>query len=115
MGGWRVATNLIVIWPAPSVQLPRYIWAKFLYLKSATRHSLKSFGIRLRKFGRGAFDQAVRAAVAVDAVSSETMDAVLPARADLWRQHGRLHDLVVRIVVRNETCRRFIAIPGVGP
>ena len=27
----------------------------------------------------------------------------------------RLHDLVVKIVARSEPCRRFMAIPGVGP
>ena len=28
----------------------------------------------------------------------------------MWKQYGRLYD-----VARNETCRRFMAIPGVGP
>lgn len=37
------------------------------------------------------------------------------ARGTLWRQYSRLHDPVMKIVARNETCRGFIAIPGVGP
>lgn len=48
-------------------------------------------------------------------MSAELMDAMLTARAALWRQYCRLHDLVVRIVARSEPCRRFMAIPGVGP
>jgi transposase len=33
----------------------------------------------------------------------------------LWKQYCRLHDLVVKFVARHEVCRRFMAIPGVGP
>ena len=74
-----------------------------------------SFGIRLGKVGRGAFALAVRPAVADDPLSSERMDAMLSARAALWKQYCRLHDLVVKTVARSEPCRRFMAIPGVGP
>ncbi|WP_425374773.1 transposase [Mesorhizobium tamadayense] len=63
---------------------------------------------------RGAFEQAVRTAVVDDPLSAELMDAMLSARA-LWRQYCRLHDLVVKTVGRSEPCRRFMAIPGVGP
>ncbi|ESY84706.1 hypothetical protein X741_33925, partial [Mesorhizobium sp. LNHC229A00] len=84
-------------------------------LKNAIRHSLKAFGIRLGKVGRGAFDHAVRTAVAEDPLSSELMDAMLSACAALWKQYCRLHDLVVEMVARSELCRRLMAIPGVGP
>ncbi|MFK0691149.1 IS110 family transposase [Mesorhizobium sp. IMUNJ 23033] len=93
----------------------RNLKAKFLDLENAVRHSLKAFGIRLGKVGRGAFEQAVRQAVVDDPLSSELMDAMLSARAALWREYCRLHDLVVKIVARSEPCRRFMAIPGVGP
>lgn len=93
----------------------RNLKAKFLDLENAIRHSLKSFGIRLSKVGRGAFEQAVRTAVAEDPLSAELMDAMLAARAALWRECCRLHDLVVKMVARSELCRRFMAIPGVGP
>src|SRR6266851_5709997 len=43
------------------------------------------------------------------------MDAMLIARAMLWKQYCRLHDLVVKFVARHELCRRFMQIPGVGP
>lgn len=69
----------------------------------------------LGKIGREAFDLAVRQAVADDPLSSELMDAMLSARAALWKQYCRLHDLVVIMGVRSEPCRRFMAIPAVGP
>lgn len=74
----------------------RNLKAKFLDLENAIRHSLKAFGIRLSNAGRGAFEQAVRQAVVDDPLSSELMDAMLSARAALWRQYCRLHDLVVK-------------------
>lgn len=93
----------------------RNLKTKFLDLENAIRHSLKSFGIRLDKVGRAAFEHDVRQAVADDPLSSELMDAMLSARAVLWKEYCRLHDLVVKIVARTELCRRFLAIPGVGP
>ncbi|MER9470852.1 IS110 family transposase [Mesorhizobium sp. M0482] len=92
----------------------RNLKRKFLDLENAIRHSLKSFGIRLSKVGRKAFDQAVRDATTGDTLTSELMDA-MTARAELWKQYCRLHELAVRFVARDELCRRFMAMPGVGP
>jgi transposase len=74
-------------------------------------NSLRVVGIRIRGTGRTGFDAAVREAVADDALTSELMDAMLAARAMLWKQYRRLHDLVVKFVARHELCRRFMAIP----
>jgi transposase len=93
----------------------RNLKRKFLDLENAVRHSLKAFGIRLNRVGRGGFAQAVRAAVAHDALVSELIDAMLNARAALWKEYCRLHDLVVKLVAGHELCRRFMQIPGVGP
>ena len=43
------------------------------------------------------------------------MDCMLRARAALWAEYLTLHKLVVQIAMRDELCRRFMAIPGVGP
>ena len=93
----------------------RNLKRKVLDLENTIRHSLKAFGIRIKGTGRTGFDAAVREAVADDALTSELMDAMLVARAMLWKQYRRLHDLVVKFVARHELCRRFMAIPGVGP
>ncbi len=68
--------------------------------------------IRLGGTSRGAFNQSVREAVAGDKLTSQLMDAMLSARAALWKEYCRLHNLVVKFVARNELCRRFMAIPG---
>ena len=93
----------------------RNLKRKFLDLENAIRHSLKSFGVKLHKVSHGGFEQAVREACADDALTAELMDCMLMARAALWRQYLKLHNLVVRLVARDELCRRFMAIPGVGP
>lgn len=93
----------------------RNLKRKFLDLENTIRHSLKSFGVRLNKVGRGGFEDAVRAACAGDSFTAELMDCMLSARAALWREYLKLHNLVVRIVGRSELCRRYLCIPGVGP
>lgn len=93
----------------------RNLKRKFLDLENTIRHSLKSFGVRLNKVGRGGFDAAVRTASADDPLTAELMDCMLEARAALWKQYLKLHDLVVKIVAQDALCRRLMAIPGVGP
>jgi Transposase IS116/IS110/IS902 family len=94
---------------------PRNLKRKCLDLENAIRHSLKAFGIRLKGCGRGGFAQTVHEAVAGDALASELIDAMLNARAALWKEYCRLHHLVVKLVASQELCRRFMQIPGVGP
>lgn len=93
----------------------RNLKRKFLDLENSIRHSLTSFGIRLKLTGRRDFDQAVRTAVASDQLSSGLMDCMLRARAALWAEYVKLHKLVLQIVARDELCRRYLEIPGVGP
>jgi transposase len=93
----------------------RNLKAKFLDLENVIRQSLKAFGIRLGKTGRGGFAKAVLEAVAGDPMTLGLMQAMLRARAALWAEYLVLHRLVVRLAMRDELCRRFMMIPGVGP
>ena len=52
---------------------------------------------------------------AEDPLTAELMDAMLEARAALWRQYLKLHAMVLRLVAGDEVCRRLMEIPGVGP
>lgn len=93
----------------------RNLKRKFLDLENTIRHSLKVFGIRLGKVGRGGFAQAVLDAVASDAMTLGMMECMLRAREALWVEYLTLNKLVVQIAMRDELCRRLMAIPGVGP
>jgi len=88
----------------------RNLKRKFLDLENAIRHSLKVFGIRLGKVGRGSMEKAVR-----DAMTAGLMECMLRARAALWAEYLILHKLVTQLAMRDELCRRFMAILGVGP
>lgn len=57
----------------------------------------------------------MQAACADDPLTAELMDAMLEARAALWRQYLKLHAMVLRLVGADELCRRLMEIPGVGP
>ena len=78
---------------------------------STANHDL---GIRLSKVGRGAFEQAVCEAAAGDVLSAELIDAMLKARAALWKEYCRLLELLVKFVACSVLARRLMAIPGVG-
>ena len=76
----------------------RLLKRKLLGLESAIRHSLKAFGMRFKRCGRGGFAQAVWEVVAGDVLTSELIDAMLNVRAALWKEYCWLHDLVVKFV-----------------
>jgi transposase len=95
----------------------RNLKRKFLDLENSIRHSLKAFGLRLKKVGRGGFEKAVLEAAEVsgDAMTRGVMTCMLRARAALWSEYLALNKLVVQITMGDELCRRFMEIPGVGP
>lgn len=93
----------------------RNLKRKFLDIENTIRHSLKAFGIRLGKVGRGSMEKAVRDAVVDDPLTAGLMECMLRARAALWTEYLALHKLVVQLAMHDELCRRFMAIPGVGP
>ncbi len=93
----------------------RNLKRKFLDIENAIRHSIKTFGLKVGHVSRGQFEARVRALVAGDALIAGLTDCMLRARAALWQEYLRLHKVVIAIVARDELCRRFMHIPGVGP
>ena len=87
--------------------------------RSRKRHPALAQGVRhpARRQGRPRWLRAGRAGGCGRriALTRELMDVMLTARAALWKEYLVLHDLVVKLVARDELCRRFMAIPGVGP
>lgn len=92
----------------------RNLKRKFLDLENSIRHSLKVFGLRFDRVGRGGFEDAVRKAVKGDLLTEALIECMLRARAALWAEYLTLNKLAVKIVMQDELCRRFLAIPGVG-
>ena len=71
---------------------------KFLDIENTTRHSIKTFGLRLGKVSRGQFEARVRELVAGDALIAELTDCMLRAPAALWQEYVRLDKVVLAIV-----------------
>jgi transposase len=93
----------------------RNLKRKFLDIENAIRHSIKTFGLKLGAVSRGQFEARVRELTAHDALIAGIADCMLRARAALWQEYLRLHKLVVKAVSKDDVCRRFLGIPGIGP
>lgn len=93
----------------------RNIKRKFLDIENTVRHSLKAFGIRVGNVSRGRFEARVRAELSDDPVLTGMVESLLNVRATLWEHYLKLHKLLLQVVGREEVCRRFVAVPGVGP
>lgn len=74
----------------------RNLKRKFLDLENTVRHSLKSFGVRLNKVGRGGFDAAVRTASADELTRSPPPHTQMVSAA----RHDRLSTAGRRRMVR---------------
>jgi transposase len=93
----------------------RSLKRKLLDIENQIRHSLKAFGIKLGpRVQRGNFRTRVREAVAPDGVLTTICEPLLVAWTTLLTEHNRLHSLLMKAVAKDELCRRFMAIPGVG-
>ena len=94
----------------------RTLKRKMLDIENEVRQSVKVFGIRLGSgFGHAAFAKRVRAALDGDAFLFGLTECMLRAWAVLWEEYNKLHKLLVKVTLQDELCRRFMAIPGVGP
>lgn len=94
----------------------RTLKRKLLDIENEVRHSLKVFGLLLgARVQRSSFETRVRDLVAHDRLIAGVTECMLRAWSALWSEYKRLHALLVQFVGRDELCRRFMAIPGVGP
>lgn len=94
----------------------RTLKRKLLDIENEIRQSLKVFGLLLgARVQRGSFVTRVRELTAHDALFGGVTDCMLRAWSALWSEYKRLHALLIQFVDRDELCRRFVAIPGVGP
>ena len=67
----------------------RNLKRKFLDIENTIRHSIKTFGLRIGRVGRGQFEERVRELVADDPLVAGLTDCMLRARAALWQEYLR--------------------------
>ena len=93
----------------------RTILSEMGSIENVVRAILREAGIKLGKPSRTAFDQRVREMAASD---PDVMDLIRPLLAVLktmMEQLATLTKQVLDIVKSEETCRRLMSVPGVGP
>lgn len=94
----------------------RTLKRKLLDIENEVRQSLKMFGLMVGpRVQRASFPQRVRALVEGDPLLAGATGCMLRAWSALWDEYRALHKLLVQLVGRDELCRRFCDIPGVGP
>jgi transposase len=67
----------------------RNLKRKFLDIENTIRHSIKTFGLRIGRVGRGQFEERVRELVADDPLVAGLTDCMLRARAALWQEYDQ--------------------------
>lgn len=94
----------------------RTLKRKLMDIETEVRHSLKMFGLMAgRRVQRSSFVGRIRELTAGDALLAMATESMLTCWQVLWDEYRKLHRLLVQLVGREELCRRWCEIPGVGP
>jgi len=89
---------------------------KCIDLGNEIRGLFRIFGLRLpSRVDQSSFDDRVRATIEADPDLSHALLPLLDARAVLYQTYRELDRRVKLAASRDDTCLRFMAIPGVGP
>lgn len=89
---------------------------KCIDLANEIRGLFRIFGLRLpSRIDQSSFDDPVRPLIEADADLSHALLPLLDARAVVYQAYRELDRRVKQAASRDETCLRFMAIPGVGP
>ncbi|MFQ5937423.1 MAG: IS110 family transposase, partial [Acidiferrobacterales bacterium] len=88
---------------------------KCLDIENEIRGSLKIFGLKVGRVTKFTFERRVRELVEGEPRLQAAFAPMLRARAVLFEEFNGLHRQVLEAVRRDEACRRFMTVPGVGP
>jgi transposase len=87
---------------------------KLVDIELSIRGLLRSFGLKVGKVTRKAFENRIRELVHGQSSLELIADAMLIARTALLCQFNRLHKSILQIVRKDSVCARLMSIPGVG-
>ncbi|WAP66837.1 IS110 family RNA-guided transposase [Jiella pelagia] len=93
----------------------RTILSEMGSIENVVRAILREAGIKLGKPSRTAFDQRVREMAASDTDVMDLIRPLLTVLKTMMEQLATLTKQVLDIVKSEETCRRLMSVPGVGP
>lgn len=84
-------------------------------IENVVRAILREAGLKLGTPSRGAFADRVRELAGDDAGVTPLVEPLLAILATMLRELARLTRQVLDIVRHEQTCRRLMSVPGVGP
>lgn len=93
----------------------KQLLAKLLDVEFSIRGILRGFGLKMGVVTRNGFEARVRELCVGQAMLEQIVEAMLAARAAMWKEYSKLHKAMLVIVRRDEICRRLMSVPGVGP
>jgi transposase len=94
----------------------RLLKRKLIDLENHIRGALRAFGLRVGQVSRGNFDDRVRELIEhADYVFEVMITTLLEVRRTVLEGYNKLHKIVLQVVIHDPLCRRFMAVPGVGP
>ena len=88
---------------------------KAIAVENDIRGLLRNFGLKVGVVGLIKFEERIVELVEGLPDLAEIMASLLEARRTLREQVGKLHQRLLSIVREDDTCRRLMTIPGVGP
>ena len=93
----------------------RCLLDKRLDLENHIRATLRVFGLKVGMVSVTRFEERVRELIAGDGELEVCVDPLLEVRRKLLEEFRTLTKMVLGLVRRDATCRRFMTVPGVGP
>lgn len=93
----------------------KLVQEKAIAIENDIRGLLRNFGLKVGIVGTVGFDARIRDLVEGMPDLCELMQPLLAARQKLRETFMQLHRKLLSIVRDDETCRRLMTIPGVGP
>ncbi|MBB4189695.1 transposase [Sinorhizobium terangae] len=88
---------------------------KAIAIDNDIRGLLRNFGLKVGMVGAVKFAHRIRELTEDMPELAEILEPLLDARDKLRQHFGALHRKVLMLVRKDETCRRLMSIPGVGP
>jgi transposase len=93
----------------------KLLQSKAIAIENDLRATLRNFGLKVGMVGTAKFEARIKELVENVADLAALVEPLLVVRRALREQIGVLHRRVLTIVRDDETCRRLMTVPGVGP
>ena len=93
----------------------KLLQSKAIAIENDLRGTLRNFGLKVGMVGTAKFEARIKELVENVADLAALVEPLLVVRRALREQIGVLHRRVLTIVRDDETCRRLMTVPGVGP